>query len=157
VGPVQVIKRAVLLVLMGAALGLLSNAVAPKGISLLTPPKKVPKADEFVPVDQAHQWWSEGNTFFLDARKPEDFEAGHIANALNLPVETFTENYPKVAPLLAPDSSIVVYCDGAECELSRRLAEELRGQGYTNVHMLHNGWTAWRTAGFPTATGPNPQ
>jgi rhodanese-related sulfurtransferase len=146
--------RALLIVALGAALGLLANAVSPKGIPLITPPKKVVKQDEYVPLQKAHELWNRGGAFFLDARQPEDFEAGHIGNALNLPVETFQEHFPKLAPMLAPDTPIVVYCDGTECELSHRLAEQLRLQGQTNVHMLFNGWTAWRSAGYPVEKGP---
>ena len=150
----QTLQRALLIVLLGAGVGLLSNAVSPKGIPLITPPKKVPKAEEYLPLDKAHELWSTGATLFFDARRPEDYAEGHIANALNLPVEDFQQFYPKVAPMLAPDSTIVVYCNGTECELSHRLATELHQLGYTNVHMLFNGWAAWRSAGFPTEAGP---
>jgi rhodanese-related sulfurtransferase len=147
------VQRALLLVVFGVLLGLLSNGLSSKGIPLITPPKKAPKADEFVPLNKAHELWSGGNSFFLDARKPADFEAGHIANALNLPVEEFGEHFPKLAPMLSPESPIVVYCDGEQCELSHRLADLMRQQGYTNVHMLHNGWTAWNKAGYPVEAG----
>jgi len=149
----QSAQRALLIVVLGSLIGLLSNGLSSKGIPLITPPKKAPKAEEFVPVAKAHELWSGGGAFFLDARKPLDFEAGHIANALNLPVEEFGEYYPKLAPMLSPDSPIVVYCDGTECELSHHLADQLRQQGYTNVHMLFNGWTAWRSAGYPVEQG----
>jgi rhodanese-related sulfurtransferase len=150
----KVVQRALLIVLVGAVLGLLSNAISPKGIPLITPPKKAPKADDFIPLQKAHDLWSEGNAFFLDARKPADYELGHIANALNVPVDEFEQQYPKVAPMLAPDTPIVAYCDGNECELSHRLADHLRQLGYTNVHILFNGWTVWHTAGFPEEKGP---
>jgi rhodanese-related sulfurtransferase len=149
----QLLQRALLIVVLGSLIGLLSNAVSPKRIPLITPPKKAPKAEEFVPIAKAHELWSGSSAFFLDARKPADYEAGHIANALNLPVEEFGEYYPKLAPMLSPDSPIVVYCDGTECELSHHLADQLRQQGYTNVHMLFNGWTAWRQAGYPQEQG----
>jgi rhodanese-related sulfurtransferase len=149
----QLLQRALLIVVLGSLLGLLSNAVSPKRISVITPPKKALKAEEFVPLTKAHELWSGGGAFFLDARKPADYEAGHIANALNLPVEEFGEYYPKLAPMLSPDSPIVVYCDGTECELSHHLADQLRQQGYTNVHMLFNGWTMWRQAGYPQEQG----
>lgn len=150
----QTAQRALLLVVMGILLGFLNNAISSKGIPLITPPKKVATADEYVPLEKAHELWSAGGSFFLDARTPADFEAGRLANALNLPVEEFGEYFPKLAPLLSPDSPLVVYCDGTECELSHRLAELLRQQGYTNVHMLFNGWTAWSKAGYPVETGP---
>jgi rhodanese-related sulfurtransferase len=150
---VQVVKRALLIVVLGICCGLLSNSITPKGIPLITPPKKVPKADEYMPLEKAHELWGGGEAFFLDARRPADFELGHIANALNLPEEEFQEHFPRLAPMLSPASPIVVYCDGKECELSHRLADQLRQQGFTNVHILFNGWTAWKQAGHPTESG----
>ncbi|MFO1498667.1 MAG: rhodanese-like domain-containing protein [Verrucomicrobiota bacterium] len=145
--------QVVVILVLGSALGLLANAISPKRIPLQTPPKQAPRADEFIPLDQAQRLWSEGTSFFIDARKPADYEAGHIANALNLPVEAFGEHYPRLAPMLTPESQLIVYCDGTECELSHRLASELQQQGYTNVHVLFNGWTAWRSAHLPVEQG----
>ena len=150
----QTAQRALLLVVLGILLGFLNNAISSKGIPLITPPKKVPKAEEYIPLEKAHELWSAGGSYFLDARKLADFDQGRIANALNLPVEDFGEYFPKLAPMLSPESPLIVYCDGTECELSHRLAEQLRQQGYTNVHMLFNGWTAWSQAGYPVETGP---
>ena len=59
-------------------------------------------------------------------------------------------------PLLTPDAVIVIYCDGSECELSGLLARRLREQGQTRVHVLFNGWTAWRAAGLPVTMGGRP-
>ena len=70
-------------------LGLLSNARFPKGIPLITPPKKAPKPEEFVPAAKAHDLWGGGGSFFPGRAQAADFEAGHIANALNLPAEEF--------------------------------------------------------------------
>lgn len=150
----QTAQRALIIVLVAGALGLLNNALSQKGIPLVTPPKKLPTPDEFIPLDQARGLWNAGNALFFDARKPEDFEAGHILNARNLPAEDFEQNYVKIAPMLTPESTIVVYCDGTECDLSHRLADQLRQLGYTNVHMIFNGWTSWQKAGFPTEAGP---
>jgi rhodanese-related sulfurtransferase len=149
----QTVQRVLVIILVGSVLGLLGNALVPKGIPLVTPPKKAPQPQEFTPLDQAHDLWAGGVTIFLDARSPLDFAAGHIARAINLPVEQFPDYYPKVAPMLAMDSSIVVYCDGKECELSHRLADQLRQMGYSNVHILSNGWTEWSKAGYAVETG----
>lgn len=149
----QVVQRAALIVALGVILGLVSNAVVPKSIPLITPPKKAHQPEEYIPLQKAHELWGGGAAVFLDARKPADFEAGHIAQALNLPQEEFEEYFPKLAPMLAPDSPAIVYCDGTECELSHRLADQLKQQGFTDIHILFNGWTAWREAGFPVETG----
>lgn len=146
--------RALLILVLGAGLGLLNNAISPRGISLITPPKKAPQPEEFISLEKAHSLWITGDAIFLDARAPADFEAGHIANSLNLPADAFDEHFVSLAPMLAPEGQMVVYCDGVDCELSHHLADRLRGNGFLNVHMLFNGWTVWREAGFPVAEGP---
>jgi len=147
------LERALLIILAGVALGLAGNAVSPRGLPLITPPKREAKAEEFIALEKAKMLWESGAAVFLDAREPVDFVAGHIGNAWNLPVLAFDEHFPKVAPTLPPESQIVVYCDGKECELSHRLKDRLSQVGYTNVQMLFNGMTAWREAGLPTEQG----
>jgi 3-mercaptopyruvate sulfurtransferase SseA len=48
--------------------------------------------------------------------------------------------------------TIITYCDGERCPLSRELAEALRVEGVENVRELRNGWTLWQEQGLPTAT-----
>ena len=113
-------------------------------------------SSDLIALADAKTLWETGATFFLDARAPADYAAGHIANALDVPVEQFDETFPQVAPMLAPDSSIVCYCDGVDCELSHRLVALLRQNGYANVRLIVNGWTEWRQAGYPTHAGEKP-
>jgi rhodanese-related sulfurtransferase len=152
----RTIQRSLLIVVASAGLGLAVNAISPKRIPYITPPKPVIAESEFIPLPEAFKMWASGAAFLLDARAPADYEAGHIAGAFSLPAEAFHEHFPAVAPYLTHGSSIVCYCDGMDCDLSHHLAELLRQQGYTNIHLLQNGWTVWRNAGHPTSTGPQP-
>jgi rhodanese-related sulfurtransferase len=150
--------------LVSATVGLVANAVRwdvdkhgkPRRIAYLTPPKAPILPEDTLTLDAAKQLWESGTAFFLDARAPADYAAGHIAGAFNLPSEAFEDNYAKVAPMLIPDSPIVVYCDGAQCDLSHHLTERLRQLNFKNVHILINGWTVWRKAGLATAKGNQP-
>jgi rhodanese-related sulfurtransferase len=149
----RTIQRALLIGVLGAGLGLLVNTVSPWGIPYITPPKKLAKAEELLTLDQAKELWSSGTAVFLDAREPVDYAVGHIATAFNLPAANFEQYFPEVAQMLTFESPIVVYCNGEECELSHRLADKLHEQGYTNIRLLHNGWTVWQNAGLPSETG----
>jgi rhodanese-related sulfurtransferase len=149
-------RRALVILLTGAVLGLAANAISPRGIPYITPPKTKLQPQDIVPFQEAQEQWSNGQSIFLDARLPADYAAGHIANAISLPIEEFDEYYPRVATTLTPDANIVAYCDGQECDLSHDLAKKLRELGYTHVHILVNGWTSWHTAGLPTHTGDQP-
>ena len=141
------------IVLFGIGAGLAGNRLSPRGLPVIPPPKVVPQADGYLALDQAKALWHSGTALFLDARQPADYAAGHIGNALNLPAQSFAQYFVEVAPLLSPDSKFVLYCDGPECELSHRLREHLRQHGFTNTHLLFNGWSAWRQAGLPTGKG----
>ena len=160
----RTLLRALLIVVIGSALGVAANAIrwdkakdgTPRRLAWVTPPKTQPAPKDAISLADAKAAWDTGAAIFLDARALADYSAGHIATALNLPAENFDGAYPKIAPLLAPDSTIVCYCDGVECELSHRLLELLRQQGHTNVHLIINGWTEWRKAGLPTTTGDQP-
>jgi len=152
----RTVQRALIIVLGSAALGLVGNAISPKRIPFITPPKPVLETNDMVTLEEAHQAWGDGVTFFVDARAPADYAAGHVANAFNLPAEAFFEHFPPVAAMFAPATPIIVYCDGMECELSHHCADLLRQNGYKNVRILMNGWTLWHTAGYPTSTGAQP-
>lgn len=139
--------------MLGVGVGLAGNRLSPRGLPLIAPRKPVHHAEGFITLAHAQQFWQSGSAFFLDAREPADYAAGHIGNALNLPAQSFAQHFGQIAPLLTPESPLVVYCDGKECDLSHRLADSLRQQGHTNVHILANGWTVWKQAGLPTASG----
>jgi rhodanese-related sulfurtransferase len=150
--PKASLPRVLGIVLLGLGTGLVGNQVSPRGLPLVAPPRQAEKAGvAYLALDQARQWWQAGNAFFLDAREPADFAAGHIGNALNLPAQSFARHFGEVAPLLSRETPLVLYCDGTECDLSHRLRDSLRQLGYTNTHLLFNGWTAWRLARLPTS------
>lgn len=48
---------------------------------------------------------------------------------------------------LSKDASIVVYCAGASCPLSRQAAEKLLALGYARVETFEGGLEAWKQAG----------
>ncbi|MDB6108995.1 MAG: Rhodanese domain protein [Pedosphaera sp.] len=152
----RILEQALVIVLLGVALGLAGNRASSRSLPLIGSPRPASPADAFLALDQARELWQGGVALFLDAREPADYAAGHIGNALNLPAQSFEQHFGGIAPLLTPESPLVLYCDGKECELSQRLQASLRQLGYTNTHLLFNGWTAWRQAGLPTAQSGQP-
>jgi len=150
------LRQALIIVFAGTALGLAANALSPRRIPFLTPAKAPPHAADVVTLQQAQALWNSGAAFFLDARSPADYQAGHIAGALSLPIDDFDNYYLQVQPMLTPDAAIVAYCDGKDCDLSHRLMDRLRELGYQNVRLLVDGWTTWHTAGLLSHAGAQP-
>lgn len=67
----------------------------------------------------------------VDVRTPEEFAAGHLPGAINLPVQELTGRVRELGPT---GTGLVVYCrSGARSAHATRL---LRAAGYTDVHDL---------------------
>lgn len=80
----------------------------------------------------------------IDVRKPEDFQAGHIVNARNVPAERVQQgdeiNKKK-------DKILLTVCgDGSS---SGRAAGHLRKAGYENTFSLKGGLAGWRADNLP--------
>lgn len=146
------IQQALAILVLSFGLGLGWNLVSPRGIPLIAVPVMPPTPGQesgYLSIEQAEAMWGGGATLFLDARDPADYAAGHIGNAMNLPAQSFEGYFSMIAPMITAESPMVLYCDGLQCDLGQRLRVKLRELGYTNTHLLHNGWTAWREAGLP--------
>jgi len=86
---------------------------------------------------------------FVDARPESLYREGHIRGALNIPWQDVDRYFAQVMDRLDAQKTIITYCDGESCELSRELALFLLQMGFGNVHVLVNGWTVWQQAGLP--------
>jgi len=65
----------------------------------------------------------------LDVRRPDEFAAGHIPNAINVPNESIgTDEIPELSN---KDQLIMVYCRSGR--RSKEASEKLVKLGYTNI------------------------
>jgi rhodanese-related sulfurtransferase len=104
-------------------------------------------AAERIDVLTAREMLRAGDTV-IDVRSPAEYEGGHIAGALNVPIETL----PKGAGGL-PAGPIIATCSmGGR---GGRAADLLDTAGRT-AFTIEGGTKAWQAAGFPIATGPDP-
>jgi rhodanese-related sulfurtransferase len=78
----------------------------------------------------------------VDVRKPEDYRAGHVPGAINLP-------HGKWHTLagLAKDRTTVLYCYDQNCRLGVAAAVEFSSAGYPVVEM-EGGFAAWQRSGL---------
>ena len=65
----------------------------------------------------------------LDVRRPDEFAAGHIPNAINVPNESIGTD--EIAELPDKDQLIMVYCRSGR--RSKEASEKLVKLGYTNI------------------------
>lgn len=75
----------------------------------------------------------------LDVRRADEFAAGHIPGAVNLPNEKIGTE--EIASLPNKNQTIYIYCRSGN--RSKQAAEKLAAQGYTNIVEFGgiNDWT----------------
>lgn len=72
---------------------------------------------------------SESDYIILDVRCPDEFSAGHIPNAVNIPNESIGAD--EIDELPDKDRLILVYCRSGN--RSKQASEKLVRLGYTNI------------------------
>jgi DMSO/TMAO reductase YedYZ molybdopterin-dependent catalytic subunit len=91
---------------------------------------------------------ADAGALLLDVREPGEWQAGHVAQALLLPMGQVARHRDD----LPQDRRIVVVCRSGG--RSAAVAEALRAWGFDAVN-LSGGMTAWTVAGLPVvSTGP---
>lgn len=109
-----------------------------------------------ISLPEAESFFHANAALFLDARSALDFADGHIQGARSLPWVQFDALVDEVLQEVGPETIIITYCDGDNCNLSKDLALALMDRGYVNVRVLVNGWTVWQERSLPIATGTGP-
>jgi rhodanese-related sulfurtransferase len=146
-------KRFILILVTGAAAGLLWNAASGRGFAL-GQSVLVQAGDELVGASDAKALLDRG-ALFLDARPRDFWRMNRIPGALPLPEDDFDRALPEVEPRLRRASGIVVYCSGFGCEASHIVARKLRERGLIAA-ILDEGLPAWQDAGLPVDSAPRP-
>ncbi len=90
----------------------------------------------------------DGLVTVLDVRPAEEYAAGHVAGAINVPLAELEACLDQ----LNPEQEIVAYCRGPHCVLAFDAVESLRKKGL-KARRLEDGYPEWKTAGLPVETG----
>jgi len=80
---------------------------------------------------------------FVDARFPGDYEAGHLDEAINIPLFLDRAQRSERLSSVGADRKIVVYCQSGGCDYARRVAVHLLKDGYAHVVIFKGGWNEW--------------
>jgi MFS family permease len=80
-----------------------------------------------------------GRVFIIDVRSPAEFALGHVAGAVNIPLDQIGSRWTEV-----PRDALVVTVCGKGGGRSEHGAQELRDRGFNEVRSLCGGTDAWR-------------
>jgi len=99
-------------------------------------------------TEQVYEIFSNREAKFIDARDNWDFADGHIPGAINIPEYKFSPDEPNLK-LLDKNEKLIVYCEGDQCDVSKRLALELQKLGFKKVWIYLGGMKEWWEYKFP--------
>lgn len=88
-----------------------------------------------------------GDATILDVREPFEYDAGHVAGSLHVPMNEVGARLDEIPR----DRPIVVVCHLGQ--RSALVADFLRRQGM-DAHNLDGGLEAWAAAGYALVTEP---
>ena len=80
----------------------------------------------------------------LDVRPEEEYRAGHLPKAVNIPLNQLEQHLARINP----GNEVVAYCRGPHCVLAFDAVEKLRKQGF-NARRLDGGLPEWKLKGLP--------
>jgi rhodanese-related sulfurtransferase len=85
-----------------------------------------------------------GSVTVVDVRPPEEYAAGHLPGAVNMPLRNLgarLEELPK-------RREVIAYCRGPYCVMAFEAVARLRRKGI-KARRLEEGYPEWARAGFP--------
>jgi rhodanese-related sulfurtransferase/DNA-binding transcriptional ArsR family regulator len=99
---------------------------------------------EPVPAQELLQRARAGLVTVLDVRPPEEYAAGHLPGAINVPLAELE----RCIGQCPPDREVVAYCRGPYCVLAYEAVARLREQGF-KARRMDQGYPEWKSAGLP--------
>jgi rhodanese-related sulfurtransferase/DNA-binding transcriptional ArsR family regulator len=99
--------------------------------------------------DQLAKRIKAGDVVVVDVRPAAEYQAGHIAGALSVPISEVGKRLRE----LPKSQQIVAYCRGPYCVYADDAVRALTRRGYRAAR-LEDGYPEWTAAGLPVTVGP---
>ena len=100
-------------------------------------------------VDEAHGMYDDDDVVFVDVRRPDEYEEGHIKDALFIPVDDVLARIDE----LPKDKKLLFICaqgvrSGLACEMAAAMGIESE-----RLYNIEDGTGVWVEKGYPTSHG----
>jgi len=110
-----------------------------------------------ITLEETEDLWASGAAVVLDARAAGLFGEGRVPGARNVPSAGREEALPEEVLALPKDGTLVVYCEGGDCQSSLALARRLHDEGFRDIRVFGGGWADWTKAGLPSEKDDGPE
>lgn len=129
----------------GLLLAAMLGALAVPGAPLLAEGQLAAPAAALATIEPAElaARLAKGDVVLVDVRSPQEFSEGHIAGAINMPLDSFD---PAAVPIVAGKETIL-YCRSGK--RSAMAAAKMAEAGIAPARYLAGGTLAWTAAGLP--------
>lgn len=97
-----------------------------------------------ISIEEFEEMKEEENTVILDVRSAEEFEAGHVPGAVNVPINA--DDFDQQLEALDKNRTYLVHC--AKGIRSGRATGKMRGS-FKSLYDFPGGFEAWKAAGKP--------
>lgn len=127
----------------------------PKGVEPRLPPQNnaisphQEKGVQAVTYQQVLMMLRNEDVLFMDARRKDEYDQGHIPRAINVDIQlleldpTYRNTIMQMLYSLDKRRPVVTYCGGGNCELSHKLSELLTSIGFDKVFIYLGGWNEY--------------
>lgn len=99
---------------------------------------------EPVPARELLKRARQGLVTVIDVRPEEEFAAGHLPGAVNIPLASLEKQLRD----FDREKEVVAYCRGPHCVLAFEAVARLRAKGF-EARRLQDGFPEWELAGLP--------
>ena len=109
-----------------------------------------PTSQTDVSREQLKEWMDQdADVCILDVRSKEEYESGHIPDAININYTDISARLDELEPFR--NHRMVVYCrTGRRAKIAKNTLTEV---GFEEVHLLIGDMIGWTQAGWPTESG----
>lgn len=142
-----------LTVVVIAVVGLPPTASTAAATSTCSGPLADHPSVQWIGADDAAALLRQGRGAIVDTRDRGEYEAGHVAGAIHVPVDAGTLDADALA-ILRAFATVIAYCDASgQCARSIRFAGLLSSHGFRDVRVLEGGIAAWIDGGRAAESG----
>ena len=123
-------RQILLFVLLAASLALLSGCALSKAKADTAEDMPGKVASHKISAEEAHEMMTSQEVVVVDVRTREEYESGHIENAVLVPNESIGGEMPEALP--DKEATLLVYCRSGR--RSKDAAQKLLALGYQSVY-----------------------
>ena len=98
---------------------------------------------ELITVEEMDSLVELGKVQLIDVRTPEEYNEGHIENALN--INFYDDNFEELIEQVDKTKPVAVYC--GKGGRSAKCASYMKNAGFTKIYDLNGGITEWKFKG----------